>query len=606
MTSIDIQLLVEAAEQAARDGNLSTSAFENLRHWLTASEYGKFVPGIMEHIQSQRWQELDDAFWKVLEFGTGGRRGRMYPFGSNTINERTIGESVQGLANYVKSQFDSEHLKCAIAYDTRHRSREFAELCSGIMVANGFQVFLLDDYRATPQLSFLVRQKQCHCGVMVTASHNPPSDNAVKVYWQTGGQILPPHDAAIIHEVMENVKEIEAVDFQSALEDGKISICTEEIDAAFASTIVSLSQDGPRDLKLVYSPLHGVGGNVIPPILQASGFEDVILFPEHSNPDPDFTNVNGHVSNPENLEVYEPVIEFARQQSADVVIVTDPDADRLGCAAPVSLNADAQWKVFNGNQLCALLGAYRLESLQQAGQITKDSFQLTTLVTTRLLERIGDGFGVTTRGDLLVGFKWIAGAIDEGGPEHFVYGTEESHGFMISDYCRDKDGAVACMMLAELAAKLKTEGKTLHDYLESLYWQFGYHQESLKTIYMEGSEGMRRMTRLMDRLRQSMPKTLGGIKVSQKRDYLTHTLTDCEGKESDLHGPTGNLIFFDLEEEGNYVAIRPSGTEPKVKIYLFTYQPAEMLADIDLTRSGMRTRMEALEADLQAIVDSIE
>ena len=606
MTSNDIQLLVEAAEQAVRDGSLSSSAFENLRHWLTSPEYGKLVPGIIEHIQSQRWQVLDDVFWKVLEFGTGGRRGRMYPFGSNTINERTIGESAQGLANYVKSQFDSVSLKCAIAYDTRHRSREFAELCSGIMVANGFHVFLLDDYRATPQLSYLVREKQCHCGVMVTASHNPPSDNAVKVYWQTGGQILPPHDAAIIREVMENVKEIEAVDFQTALGQGQITICTEEIDDSFERTLVSLSQDGPRNLKLVYSPLHGVGGSVIPSVLEASGFENVLLFPEHANPDPDFTNVKGHVANPENQEVYEPIIEFARQQSADVVIVTDPDADRLGCAAPVRLDADSPWQIFNGNQLCALLGAYRLESLQQAGQLTKDSFQLTTLVTTRMLERIGDGFGVSTRGDLLVGFKWIAGAIDEGGPEHFVYGTEESHGFMISDYCRDKDGAVACMLLAELAAKLKAEGKTLHDYLESLYWQFGYHQESLKTIYMEGSEGMRRMTRLMDHLRQFMPKTLGGIEVRQKRDYFTHTLTDINGNASDLQGPTGNLIFFDLEEEGNYVAIRPSGTEPKVKIYLFAYQPAEMLADIDLARLEMTTRLEALEADLQAIVDSTD
>ena len=606
MTSIDIQLLVQAAEQAVRDGSLSSSAFENLRHWLTSPEYEKFVPGMIEHIQSQRWQVLDDVFWKVLEFGTGGRRGRMYPFGSNMINERTIGESAQGLANYVKSQFDAAPLKCAIAYDTRHRSREFAELCSGIMVANGFHVFLLDDYRATPQLSYLVRQKQCHCGVMVTASHNPPSDNAVKVYWQTGGQILPPHDAAIIREVMENVKEIEAVDFQTALGKGQITICTEEIDDSFERTLVRLSQDGPRNLKLVYSPLHGVGGSVIPRVLEASGFEDVLLFPEHAHPDPDFTNVEGHVANPENQEVYEPIIEFARQQLADVVIVTDPDADRLGCAAPVRLDADSPWQIFNGNQLCALLGAYRLESLQQAGRLTKDSFQLTTLVTTRMLERIGDGFGVSTRGDLLVGFKWIAGAIDEGGPEHFVYGTEESHGFMISDYCRDKDGAVACMMLAELAAKLKAEGKTLHDYLESLYWQFGYHQEALKTIYMEGSEGMRRMTRLMDHLRQFMPKTLGGIEVSQKRDYFTHTLTDSNGNTSDLQGPTGNLIFFDLEEEGNYIAIRPSGTEPKVKIYLFAYQPAEMLADIDLARLEMTTRLEALEAALQAIVDSTD
>ena len=210
MTIIDLQLLVDAVKQAGIDGRISATAVENLCHWITAAEYGKYLPEIMEHIRSNQWRELDDAFWKVLEFGTGGRRGRMYPFGSNTINERTIGESAQGLANYVRTQCGTEGLKCAVAYDTRHRSRKFAELCSGIMVANGFQVYLLDDYRATPQLSFLVRQKQCHCGIMVTASHNPPSDNAVKVYWSTGGQILPPHDQAIIREVMDNVKEIES------------------------------------------------------------------------------------------------------------------------------------------------------------------------------------------------------------------------------------------------------------------------------------------------------------------------------------------------------------------------------------------------------------
>jgi len=605
MTNIDLQLLVAAVQQAGSEGKISANAVENLCHWITAAEYGKYLPGIIEHIQSNRWQELDNAFWKVLEFGTGGRRGRMYPFGSNTINERTIGESAQGLANYVKSQFGTEGLKCAVAYDTRHRSREFAELCSGIMVANGFHVYMLDDYRATPQLSFLVREKQCHCGIMVTASHNPPSDNAVKVYWSTGGQILPPHDQAIIQEVMENVKDIESTRFETALNDGQVSICTAEIDAAFQKTLVQLSRPGPRDLKLVYSPLHGVGGNVIPAVLNASGFEDVVMFPGHANPDPDFTNVAGQISNPENVEVYQPIIEFARQQSADVILVTDPDADRLGCAAPVSLSADADWKIFNGNQLCAMLGAYRLESLQQVGRLSDESFQVTTLVTTQMLKRIGDSFGVTTHGDLLVGFKWIAGAIDQGGAEHFVYGTEESHGFMISDYCRDKDGAVASMLLAELAARLKADGKTLFDYLESLYWQYGYHQEELITIYMEGSEGMGRMTRLMNHFRDSMPETLGGLKVQSKRDYLTHTITHRGSETDELKGPTGNLIFFDFDQEGNYLCIRPSGTEPKVKIYLFTYEAAENLADLNVTHEEMSVRLESLQADISRIVDQI-
>ena len=605
MTSIDLQLLVESVRQAGAEGKISDSAVVNLCHWITSAEYAKYLPAMLADIQSERWQELDDAFWKVLEFGTGGRRGRMYPFGSNTINERTIGESAQGLANYVRSQFGSESLSCAIAYDTRHRSREFAELCSGIMAANGFHVYLLDDYRATPQLSFLIRQKKCHCGIMVTASHNPPSDNAVKVYWSTGGQIVPPHDQAIIQEVMENVKEIKSVAFETALNEGHLSICTDEIDDSFQQTVVALSQLGPKELKLVYSPLHGVGGNVIPDLLEAAGFEEVVVFPDHAQPDPDFTNVAGQVSNPENFEVYQPIIEFARERSADVVIVTDPDADRLGCAAPVSFKDDAEWKIFNGNQLCAMLGAYRLESLQQAGQLTDQSFQITTLVTTRMLERIGESFGVSTRGDLLVGFKWIAGAIDEGGPEHFVYGTEESHGFMISDYCRDKDGAVASMLLAELAARLKADGRTLHDFLESLYWQHGYHLENLTTIYMKGSEGMGRMMRLMDYLRATMPAKLGGLKVQRKRDYLTHTITCCDGQKSELAGPTDNLIFFDLDREGSYIGIRPSGTEPKLKIYLFAYEPPENLADLELTRESMSISLAAIESDIRVIVEQI-
>jgi phosphoglucomutase/phosphomannomutase len=440
---------------------------------------------------------------------------------------------------------------------------------------------------------------------MVTASHNPPSDNAVKVYWSTGGQIVPPHDQAIIQEVMENVKEIKSVAFETALNEGQLSICTDEIDDSFQQTVVALSQPGPKELKLVYSPLHGVGGNVIPDLLEAAGFEEVVVFPDHAQPDPDFTNVAGQVSNPENFEVYQPIIEFAQERSADVVIVTDPDADRLGCAAPVSFKDDAEWKIFNGNQLCAMLGAYRLESLQQAGQLTDQSFQITTLVTTRMLERIGESFGVSTRGDLLVGFKWIAGAIDEGGPEHFVYGTEESHGFMISDYCRDKDGAVASMLLAELAARLKADGRTLHDFLESLYWQHGYHLENLTTIYMEGSEGMGRMMRLMDYLRATMPAKLGGLKVQRKRDYLTHIITYSDGKKSELAGPTDNLIFFDLDREGSYIGIRPSGTEPKLKIYLFAYEPPENLADLELTRESISISLAAIESDIRVIVEQI-
>lgn len=604
-------------DQAAASGQLTQSAVANIRAWLTEPRYADYATQVADHITSGKWKDLDDAFWTIIPFGTGGRRGRMYPIGSNAINDRTIGESAQGLADYVLScrpepraprvlppEYRPEPPRCALAYDTRHNSRHFAELCASIMVANGFTVYFLDHYRSTPELSFLVRHKQCDCGIMVTASHNPPSDNAVKVYWSTGGQVVPPHDKAIVDRVM-NVTEIRRVDFQQAVADGKIILCKEEIDEAFIQNVVSQGTPGPRDIKILYSPLHGVGEFAAVPALWADGFRDVEIYAPHSQPDGDFPNVPGHVSNPENPDVFTMPLGRAIPSGADLVLATDPDCDRMGCAAPVSKHKKNLWGTFTGNQLSALLTDYVCESRKKAGKLTKDHFLVTTLVTTPMIRRIGTSYGIKTYDNVHVGFKWIAQQIDAGGADKFLFGTEESHGFLIGQYVRDKDGAAACMLMAELAAQVKAEKKTLFDRLESLWWQHGYHAERQVNVFMEGSAGMTRMKNLMQTFRTSPPKSLAGIAVKQIRDYQNLTTTPLAGTPQPLDAPPGDMVILDLAEPGQYIAVRPSGTEPKVKYYLFTYVAPEQLHLIDAAQDEMANRLSAIETDLRTLVDSI-
>ena len=583
---------------------LSAGARANIRKWLTESRYRAYAPQVIEHLAAEKWQELDDAFWTVIPFGTGGRRGRMYPIGSNAINDRTIGESAQGLAEYVREHDDgSGELSCALAYDTRHNSRHFAELCAGIMVAAGFKVYLLDDYRSTPELSFLVRHKQCSCGIMVTASHNPPSDNAVKVYWSTGTQILPPHDKAIIERVM-NVQEIKQAAFDKAVADGNVILCTEETDAAYIAQVKGQRFEGPRDLKIIFSPLHGVGSSAVCPVLEADGFGDVEVFADHANPDGDFPNVPGHVSNPENPAVFDSIIARAKAAGADLILATDPDADRMGVAAPVTTDPKGAWRTFTGNQLGALLIDYVLERRSRAGTLTPEHYIVKTLVTTEMGRRIAESYNVTTYGNLHVGFKWIAGLIDEVGPEKFVFGTEESHGYLAGTHVRDKDAGVACMLMAELAACVKADGKSLHEKLESLWWQHGYHAERTINVFMEGSEGMGRMNALMAAFRATPPTQLGGIDIAQVRDYKSLTITKSDGSQEPLDSSAANMVILDLAQDGNYIAVRPSGTEPKVKFYMFTFVPAEQLADLEATARQMEDQMDRIAADVQAFADA--
>lgn len=581
---------VAAVDEARARGDLSAGAAVHIRSWLTEPRYAPYAGLVAEQIAAGRWRELDDAFWTVIPFGTAGRRGRMYPIGTNAINERTIGESAQGLADYVRATFpDVASPGCAIAYDTRHRSRPFAELCAEVMAAAGFQVYFLDGHRSTPALAFAVRHKQCVCGMMISASHNPPTDNAVKVFWQGGGQLKPPHDAGVIARVA-CVEAVVRQPFAQALAAGRIECCQDEIDAAYGRAVLAAGFAGPRELRIVYSPLHGVGLTSVLPALRADGFTDVEVYAPHAAPDGDFPNVPDHVANPENAAVFDAIAAYAESVGAELALASDPDADRLGCSAP--LVPSGEWRTLNGNQIGVLLADYVLDRLQASGQLTPEHYLVKTLVTTDMVARLGESYGVRTYGDVLTGFKWIGGVIDERGPEKFVFGFEEAHGYLAGTHIRDKDGAVAGILMAELAARAKTRGRTVHQELERLYRRVGWHAEKTVALTMPGADGMARMAAMMARLRGRPPESIGGLGVIRLRDYErgVAVVPGLPGHEP-LEGPAGDVLVFDLALPGHRAAVRPSGTEPKIKFYFFA-----QTADGDT--QAMHARLERMAADL--------
>lgn len=623
----DINAAIIQLSLAVEAGKLSPPAGENLRQWLTQPHFRDYAAEVAHRVAAGQWEALEDAFWTTIPFGTGGRRGRMFPIGCNAINDRTIGESAQGLADYIKQRAAAgggpaperaagtvgrQPLSCALAYDTRHRSRHFAELCSEIMVAAGFTVYFLDGCRSTPELSFAVRCKHCHCGLMITASHNPPADNAVKVYGPSGGQFVPPDDENCI-QAMQRVTWIQRTPFDEALAAGKVVLCQEEVDAAFQQAVRKQSVPGPRDLKILYSPLHGVGASAVLPVLAADGFHQVELFAPHAEPDGDFPNVPNHVANPENPAVFAALIERAKQSGAELVLATDPDCDRLGCAAPRSTAAGSPWATLSGNQLGALLCDFLLAARQAAGALTPQHYVVKTLVTSELVHRIAEGYGVQTAGDLLVGFKWIGNEMDLRGPQDFVIGVEESYGFLAGDHVRDKDAAVASMLTAELAARLKSQGKTLHQRLDELFGWHGCFAEGQVSLQMPGEKGMEEMKALLARVRSQPPKSLGGLRVTCIRDYSSGTAFAIQGGRQAgtaptlanraLAGPRGDLVILDLEAEGNRVAVRPSGTEAKLKIYLFAYDPPAAAVDLDAVKTAQARRLQSMAAGFQAFCE---
>ena len=609
-------------DEAHQNGVITDHSVETMRSWLRELRYAEFAEQLADLIvrakaNQEIWKSLDDAYWTVIPFGTGGRRGKMFPVGSNAINDRTIGESAQGLAEYVMAtRAKGSEPSCTIAYDTRHRSEHFAKLCSEILLAAGFKIFFLRGYRSTPELSYAVRYTESTCGIMVTASHNPPSDNAVKVYWSGGVQVLPPHDKGIIERVMQ-VNEITRFPFDDGVENGRVVFMEDEIDPAFVRAVLKQATTGSRDLSVVYTPLHGVGATAVLPVLQGAGFQSVRLYGPQAEPNGDFPNVPGHVANPENPEVLTGAIEEARNRSDDVVMASDPDCDRLGAAAALAPKKDSDWKTFTGNQLGALLAEWVLETKRRQNVLQPTDTIVTTLVTSGLVRHIGEKYGLSVIDGLQVGFKWIGRTIDDIGPEHFVFGCEESHGYLAGTHVRDKDASVAALLLAELAAELKAQGRTLHQKLDDLFCIHGCHLERQVAIKLPGAAGMDRMREIMAGLRANPPTELGGLAVRRTRDYGQLKVHDPEQGEMPLKGEQGDLVIFDLLDPegtgakasgplfpplGNAVAARPSGTEPKIKFYLFAVSQPMSAEALPAVKAALERRLNLLEEDLRSRV----
>jgi phosphoglucomutase/phosphomannomutase len=617
-TGTDLTRRLAAVAAAHAAGTLTDHSARTVAAWLTEPRYADFSADLAARIDAaasdpRGWKQLDDVFWTVIPFGTGGRRGMMFPVGSNAINDRTIGESAQGLADYVRSVLPAgETPTCAIAYDTRHRSEHFAKRCAEVLLAAGFRIFFLRGFRSTPELSFAVRHTRSTCGIMVTASHNPPSDNAVKVYWSGGVQVLPPHDAGIIDRVM-NVDVIRREPFSAGVASGRVRFVEEEIDPAFVAAVLRQSSPGPRDLSILYSPLHGVGGSAVVPVLRGAGFAQLRLYAPHEQPDGDFPNVPGHVANPENPAVLGGPIDEARGRGDDLVLASDPDCDRLGAAAPLSRDPHGEWRTFTGNQLCGLLCEQAIAGRQARGSGTPGDYVLTTLVTSGLVRRIAEAHGLRVDDSLLVGFKWIGQAIDTHGPDGFVFGAEESHGYLAGTHVRDKDASVAALLLAEQAAALKARGRSLHEALDELYVRHGCHQERQVSVMLPGATGMDRMKEIMARLRSSPPHSLGGLDVVRTRDQASLTTRAPGGTAERYDGVQSDLVIFDLAgladagtrphgrfpPLGNAVAARPSGTEPKIKFYLFTAAAPCGPEQLGAAKRDLQARLDALERDLR-------
>jgi phosphoglucomutase len=606
--SDDSQARVDKAEKS---GDLSAPAAAGIRRWLTEEPFAAYRGLLVQDIEQGKWKTLDDAFYAVLEFGTGGRRGKMYPVGTNVLNERTMAESARGLADYVlKTKGEGTQKSCVIARDTRHNSPEFAAVCARVLAAAGFKVYLFPEPRSTPLLSTAVRHLQCDAGIMITASHNAPSDNGFKCYGATGGQVVAPDDAGIIECVkLASERIIPLADMDEAIKAGSIVLVGAAEDKFYIDSVINETVSYSRDLSLVYTPMHGVGETSVAAALIAAGFAKVNILASQRTPDGDFPNVPGHVSNPEIPRTLDAAIQEARSTGATLVLASDPDADRIGVALPVTGDPSGEWTTLDGNQIGALLTAFVIRQTEVMGQLRDDHYIVTTLVSSQMARAIAARQGVKCEDDLLVGFKYIAQRIDEMGPAGFLFGFEESHGYLKGSYARDKDAAVAAFLFAELAAQVKDGQQTVLEYLDYLYIDVGYYGERLINKTLEGREGVAQIKGLMEAFRTRHPKEVAGLAVTEVYDYKNHEIRDArDGKVTPLPQPSGDLLIFHLDSPGVRFAVRPSGTEPKIKFYLFARGETRDLNDLSLlapVKAQTAKLMDQMAADLDRFVATV-
>ena len=547
--------------------NLSKLAFENLQKWLLDEKYHEFKAQILNLIKNEDWDELEDAFFKILEFGTAGRRGKVGA-GSNRINLVTISESVQALANYLKS-LDINSPSVAIAWDVRNSSCELSKKCAEILAANNIEVFYFDTPRSTPELSFTVRNLKTSAGIVISASHNPPEDNGIKIYWNDGAQISAPHDKKLM-KIAKDIEEFKTGNFDEFVKNGKIKILGEENDYFYIKANANLSLSKNRNAEIIFSPIHGTGTTNLLKTLQFVGFENIILVDDQMNFDGNFSTLQDRKPNPENLSANRMAILKLRKEQADIALTTDPDADRI-CV--MSLEKNGEVRSFSGNQTAILVADYILSKKQKDQNKYAElyfgnrDFICKSFVTTDMLNVLAKKYGVKIYDDLPVGFKFIGKKISqkEALGEKFIAGFEESLGGLIGSQTRDKDAATIGLMITELASELKLKNQTLGERLDGIYAENGYFVEKTESLEFSGAEGFAKMQEIMQKMRTGN-ENFGALKM---RDFenLSELDFSTNKKNSFKMLENGNAVSFIFDSEDRRITIRPSGTEPKMKIY---------------------------------------
>lgn len=566
--------------------------------WLNEG-YDQNTKDEIRKLEKENPQELVEAFYRTLEFGTGGLRGIM-GVGTNRMNKYTVGCATQGLANYLLKCFKDEKVSVVISHDSRLHSREFAEISADILSANKIKVYLFEDLRPTPELSFAVRQLKCNAGIMITASHNPKEYNGYKVYWQDGGQLVPPHDKNVITEV-NKITSIDQVKWTG--NKNLIQSIGEKIDSIYLKHISKLSINPTsikkaKDLKIVYTPLHGTGITMVPKALSMYGFENVVLVDEQAIPDGNFPTVKS--PNPEEKTALELALKKAEEVQADLILATDPDADRVGIAIR---NLDGKMILLNGNQTGTLLIHYMLSQYQRKKILTDKQFIVKTIVTTDLIDRMAMDFNIECE-NVLTGFKYIAEAIlKHEGKKQFIVGGEESYGYLIGDFVRDKDSVSACCMIAEMAAyyRSKAKPKLLIEVLHDIYRQYGFFKEDLLSVTKKGKAGVEEIQQMMLDFRSNPPKELGGQPVVMMKDYAVSKSFDfVNNTNSIIDLPTSNVLQF-FTADGCKVTVRPSGTEPKIKFYFSVVNNIKKRANIVEEEAKLVAKIEQLKKEMKGV-----
>lgn len=571
---------------------------EKINLWLSGNYDADTKAKIQQLLDEGKETELTDSFYKDLEFGTGGMRGEM-GVGCNRMNKYTVGSATQGFANYLKANFSGESISVAIAHDSRNNSPFFARVAADIFSANGIKVYLFSALRPTPELSFAVRHLGCNAGLVVTASHNPREYNGYKAYWNDGSQVVAPHDKNIVAEV-NKIQSVDEINFTG--NPDLITLIGEEIDTEYLKTIQvnSINPDviaRQKDLKIVYSSIHGTGITLVPKALALLGFENVHVVEAQAEPNGDFPTVV--YPNPEEKEAMTLAVNLAKDLDADLVIATDPDADRVGAAVK---NPKGEWVLLNGNQMASLIIYYLLDAWKKAGKLTGKEFVAKTIVTTNIIDKMCETQGVKCY-NTLTGFKFIAAVIRElEGKETFIGGGEESYGYLIGDAVRDKDAVASCAMIAELTAYAKDNGKSLFDFLTTMYMENNFYYEGLISLTKKGKAGAEEIQKMMADLRSNVPATVAGSEPVTVLDYTNLTSTDLKtGAVTNI--PTGlgmessNVIQLVLAD-GTKVSARPSGTEPKIKFYVSVNAPLTKAEDFDDTLESLKQKVSAIQEDL--------